>query len=176
MKKAFLAVMVAELSLSLSLMSGADANPCPAETISMNVTTTGELGLMMTSINCTGQGKFDITWIASLSLVQTIELSNKKQVTVTGPSSAGATRDSSSLDPTDIWDNVIDAGGATGMFRVSNGSTLTLNNLVLEGGTSAAGAAIDARSSSSVYVDGCIFRNSKAIAGGETIHVMRMLW
>lgn len=164
MRYALVAAMVAKVALFLSLTSVAGAAPCPAGTTSMDVATTAELEVMMNTINCTGEGVFDVTWIGSVPLVQIIEVCEKKQLTVTGPTST----------PTDLPSAVIDAGsttGTTGIFRVCNGSTLSLNNLLLDGGISTNGAAIDARSSSAVYVADCAFTNNNATTGGETVHV-----
>ncbi|CAN0453186.1 unnamed protein product, partial [Laminaria digitata] len=62
---------------------------------------------------------------------------------------------------------VIDAGSTTGIFSVSNASTLTLKNMMLQGGVSDNGAAVDARSFSSVHVVCCAFSNNNATTGGE---------
>ena len=100
-----------------------------------------------------------------MTIEERIELFDRKNVTVTGtsfPSFFGGLGD-------DNADGVvIDAGSGTGIFSVSNGSTLRLNNLVLEGGNAENGGAVDVRSSSSLFVFGCLFANNKASNGGET--------
>ena len=63
---------------------------------------------------------------------------------------------------------VIDAGSGTGIFSVSDGSTLRLNNLVLERGNAENGGAVGVRSSSSFFAFDCIFSNNNASNGGET--------
>ncbi|CAM9817102.1 unnamed protein product, partial [Laminaria digitata] len=61
----------------------------------------------------------------------------------------------------------IDAGNTTGLFSVSGGSTLRLQNLLLKGGSSEDGGGVDVRSSSSLYVVDCSFVNNSASAGGK---------
>ncbi|CAM9295694.1 unnamed protein product, partial [Laminaria digitata] len=65
---------------------------------------------------------------------------------------------------------VIDGGNSPGLFLVSNGSTLTLNDLVLEGGDAGIGGAISVADSSSLRVSNSYFTNNRASkAGGETM-------
>lgn len=166
--------------LALASMPGAQSAPCPAGTTSMDVSTAVELQTMMNAINCTGEGIFDITWIGSVFLVQTIEVCENKQLTVTGSTSTGSvSTGSASNQPIStesvssgesFSSDVIYAGSTSRIFKVCNGSTLSLNNLVLEGGVSATGAGIDARSSSSVFVENCAFTNNNATAGGEPVY------
>lgn len=61
-----------------------------------------------------------------------------------------------------------DAGNGTGIFSVSNGSILRLNELVLEGGNAEYGGAVGLLSSSSLFVSSCTFANNSASQGGET--------
>ena len=137
----------------------AEPGVCPDGTVSMKVATTSELKTLMTTIDCTGEGVFNVTWIGRVSLVEAIEIRDKKNLTVTGSTSA----------LTNFSSAVIDAGGTTGIFTVYDGSTISLNSLVLEGGNEKRGAAVDARSSSSVIVDDCVFTNNIATNGGETL-------
>ena len=159
MRRHSIMVMAVKLALLLSFLQGAEPGVCPAGTVSMNVATTYELQTLRTTINCTGEGVFNVTWIGRVSLVEAIEIREKKQLTVTG----------STLSPTDFSSAAIDGGGAAGIFTVYNGCTLSLNSLVLEGGNVTNGAAIDARSSSSVIVNDCVFANNNATNGGETL-------
>ena len=150
-------VMAAKLALLFSFLQEAESVLCPAVTISMNVATTSELQTLMTTINCTGEGAFNVTWIGSVSLSEAIKIRDEKHLTVTGSTSA----------LTNFSIAAIDAGGTTGIFTVYNGSTLSLNNLVLEAGKATNGGAVDARSLSSVIVDDCVFTNNIATKGGE---------
>ena len=159
MRRHFIMVMAVKLALLFLFLHVAEPGVCPARTISMNVATTSDLQTLMTTINCTGEGAFNVTWIGRVSLVEAIEIRQEKKLTVTGSTSG----------LTDISTAVIDAGGATGMFTVYNGSTLSLNSLVLQGGSSTHGTAVHARLSSSVIVDDCVFTNNIATNGGETL-------
>lgn len=153
----FLAVLAA--SHCLLFTAGAMPAPCSGGTVALTVTTPAELQSMLSVMNCTGKGTFDVVWTGTVPLLQVIEVSQTKQLTVTGSSGALA----------DPLSDVMDAGRATGIFRVSNGSTLILNSMVLDGGTSLEGAAIDARDHSFVRVVGCTFTNNNATDGGEKL-------
>ena len=159
MRRDFINVMAAKFALLFWCLRGAESGLCPAGTISMNVATRSELQTLMAAMNCTGEGVLNITWIGRVSLVEAIEIREEKTLTVTALISA----------LTDFSSAAINAGGTTGIFTVYNGSTLSLNGLVLEGGSFTNGAAIDARSSSSVIVDDCVFSNNIATNGGETL-------
>ena len=159
MRRDVLNLMAVKSAILFSFLQGAEPGVCPAGTMSIDVATTSELQTLMKTINCTGEGVFNVTWIGRVSLLETIEVRQNKRLTVTGSTSALA----------DFSTAVIDAGRTTGMFTVYDGSSLILNRLLLEGGTSANGAAVDARSSSSVSVDDCVFTNNVATKGGETL-------
>ena len=159
MRRGFINTMAAKLVLLFSFLQMAEPGVCPDGTVSMKVATTSELKTLMTTIDCTGEGVFNVTWIGRVSLVEAIEIRDKKNLTVTGSTSA----------LTNFSSAIIDAGGTTGIFTVYDGSTISLNSLVLEGGNEKRGAAVDARSSSSVIVDDCVFTNNIATNGGETL-------
>ena len=159
MRRHFIIVMAAKLALAFSFLQGAEPGVCPAGTMSMNVSTRSELQSLMTTINCTGEGVFNVTWMGHVSLVEAIEIREEKKLIVTGSAS----------ELNDFSNAVIDARGGTGMFNVYKESTLSLNRLVLQGGSSTNGSAVDARSSSSVIVDDCFFTNNNATNGGETL-------
>ena len=119
----------------------------------MEVASAADLESMSDAINCTGEGTFDVTWIGSLQLHQSIEISDNKQLTITGSSP--------------VPETVIDGGNATNIISVSGGSTLNLVSLVLKGGNSDEGGAVAARDSSLVNVVGCSITNNNASLGGE---------
>lgn len=173
MEHAFLVATAAQLALSLSFTPGAESGLCPTGTTSMEVATTSDLQSMMNTINCTGKGTFNVTWIGTVPLGQTIEVCEEKQLTVTGSTSTESTSAGSTSTVADVPSAVIDAGRTTGIFRVCDGSTLRLNRLVLEGGASTSGAAVNASSFSSVIVDNCTFTNNSATDGGETMILTR---
>ncbi|CAM9418710.1 unnamed protein product, partial [Laminaria digitata] len=126
-----------------------------SSTVAVNITSTTDVQNLTDALDCTGEGSFDITWYPSVTIVQRIEVSNKKSVTVTGidlPSIRGKLADDNGADAI--------ADAAAGLFSVTNGSTLSLNNLVLEGGKSEYGGAVEVHSSSSLFVFGCSFANN----------------
>lgn len=159
MRPHVLAVMTA--IVALSFMPPTASAPCSAGTIAMDVVSAADLQNMANTINCTGEGTFDVTWIGSLQLEQRIELSDNKELTITG----------SSLLSTVLPEAVIDARNTTGIISVSDGSTLNLVNLVLKGGNSEKGGAVDVRSSSALYVTDCFITSNNASRGGEVLPV-----
>lgn len=152
------AVMLANLSLSFT--SAEEPPPCLGGTTAIEVASTTDLQNMLNTINCTGEGTFDVTWIGNLQLEQTIEISDNKNLTITGPSPPF----------TVLPEAVIDAGNTTGIVSVSGGSTVKLVSLVLMGGNSHDGGAVLAHSFSSVSVIGCSILSSNGSTGGETAH------
>ena len=156
---------VLAFAATMCFMPGADSALCPPVTPAITITSKGDVQNLTDALACEGEGHFNITWYSSVTIEERIGLFDRKNVTVTGtsfPSFFGGLGD-------DNADGVvIDAGSGTGIFSVSNGSTLRLNNLVLEGGNAENGGAVDVRSSSSLFVFGCLFANNKASNGGET--------
>lgn len=162
-----LATTLVGLAISiLAFLAGAKPELCPSGTVAINVTSAADVQNLTTALACTG-GMFDITWYPSVTLAQRIEVSNETSVTVTGiglPSIRGVLVDDNGANA--IGD--AGAGSGTGLFSVSNGSTLRLNGLVLEGGNAEHGGAVDLQSSSSLFVLGCTFANNTAgMNGGE---------
>ena len=139
--------------LSISVLPVATPAPCTTETIVMEVASAADLETMSNAINCTGEGTFHVTWIGSLQLHQSIDISDNKQLTITGSNP--------------VPETVIDGGNATNIVSVSGGSTLNLVSLVLNGGNSDEGGAVAARDFSVVNVVGCSFTNNNASLGGE---------
>lgn len=151
--------------LVISLLAGAKAALCPSSTVVMDVTSADNIHNLTTALACTGEGTFDITWHLSFTVTQKIGVSNNKSVTVTGkgfPSIRGGLIDVNEAD------DAVPVGGDSGMFSVSNGSTLRLNHLALEGGNAETGGAVKVFSSSSLFAFGCAFGNNNATDGGKT--------
>lgn len=154
------------VGLAISLVSTAAAStPCPSSTVTIDVTAASDVRNLADALACTGAGTFNITWYLSTAIEQTIEVSHTKDVTVTGvgmPSIRAASADNNA-------DEVFAGGGSdTGIFAASKGSTLRLNQLVLEGGDAEHGGAVNLRSNSSLFASGCIFTHNTATYGGET--------
>eukprot|EP00904_Undaria_pinnatifida_P002787 jgi/Undpi1/12509/HiC_scaffold_6.g02178.m1 len=144
--------------LSISVLPVATPAPCTTETIVMEVASAADLETMSNAINCTGEGTFHVTWIGSLQLHQSIDISDNKQLTITGSNP--------------VPETVIDGGNATNIVSVSGGSTLNLVSLVLNGGNSDEGGAVAARDFSVVNVVGCSFTNNNASLGGAILAYM----
>ena len=141
--------------------------PCPSSTVDVHVTSVDDVQDLTDALTCTGEGDFNVTWYPALTVVQTISVSNRKTVTVTGPGYPiirGAPADGIDCG------GVVGAGGghSNGIFSVSNGSTLRLNNLVLDGGNADHGGAVGLHSSSSLFASSCTFANNNASKGGES--------
>eukprot|EP00904_Undaria_pinnatifida_P003095 jgi/Undpi1/12787/HiC_scaffold_7.g02454.m1 len=150
--------------LTLAFTSGAAASPCPAATMAIDVTSTAMVQNLTDVLACSGKGSFSITWHASLTIENTIKVSDNKNVTITGVGSAGTIRGALGDDGDD--DSIMHNGSRTGMFSVSNRSTLRLNHLAFEGGYAEKGGAVDVLSSSSLFVFDCTFTSNKASRGG----------
>lgn len=142
-----------------SSVSGEEFAPCQPGTVTLDVATAAELQNMIAAIKCTGEGTFNVFAYGGLQLAQRIEVSNQKNVTVTG-----FRYDSTTIPRAGIY-----AESGSGLFLVSNGSALILNGLMLEGGTSEYGGAVDVHSSSYLGVVGCSFNGNNASRGGDTI-------
>lgn len=155
-------MVVAVAGLLLSFIAGAEAAECSSTTVVLDVASTDDLQDFIDAVNCTGEGEFNVTWYGNLQVGEVIDISDQKRLTVTGSDSSVAGID----DDTDAV-AVIDAGGTNGLFSLSEGSTLILNNLVLTRGDSDSGGAISASSSSAVRVVDCVFSNNTASTGGE---------
>lgn len=160
--------------LSFFFMLGAHAGSCPFGTVDFHVTTTADVPHLADLIDCSGEGSFNVTWYGTLPVDQTIEVSNHKNVTVTGL--GFPTIYSGIHDKGDVGEN-ISLATTFGLFSVVNGSTLSLNEVVLEGGSSEEGGAVAVHSSSSLYVVDCDFTNNSASNGGETVkYFLRHTW
>lgn len=164
MMRNVLVMIVATAGLFLHFGSGAEAAACSSDTVSMDVATTSDLQSLTDAMDCTGEGYYNVTWYGKIQIDLTIEVFGQKTVTVTG---YGAAFD-------DIHDlgAAADAGGSARIFSVSNGSTLKLNHLALDGGDEDEGGAVAVRDHSYLHVLGCIFVNNSASAGGETMYTI----
>lgn len=151
-----LALALAVVAISFPL--GTESAPCPTGTVAMNVASAADVQNLTDVLNCAGPGDFNVLWHSNQTLAQRIEVSDRKNVTVTG--SAFPTIHGVQYD-----DN--DAGGGSGMFYVTRGSTLRLSNLVLDGGSAENGGSVRVLSSSNLFVYSCTFSNNIASKGGE---------
>lgn len=149
--------------IAFSSVRGAQPAPCPSDTMAINVTSHGGIQALTDALNCTGAGMFDVTLHGHLQLKKIIDVSDQKNVTITG--FVDNARDGTS-DACLYAD--IDDGNGTGLISVSNGSTLSIHNLLLKGGFSTDGGAVSVTAASHLYVFDCQFINNTASsAGGE---------
>lgn len=150
---------------TISFISGEAIVACPSGTVSAALTATDGMQSLADAMNCSGQGVFNVVLNSSVQISRRIEVSSQKIVHITGsgfPTIRAALRDDNERSV------VADAGNTTGIFLVSNGSTLTLNDVVLEGGYAEDGGAIAVLSSSSLHAVGCTFTDNSAATGGDT--------
>lgn len=126
----------------------------------LNVSSEADINQLIQAINCSGQGSFNVKWYSSLILSQKVDISNTKNVTVTG---YGLATVRGGLGMGESY------GGAnsSSIFYVTNGSTLRLSHMVLAGRQAQNGGAVDLMSSSSLFVYGCAFENNNASNGGQ---------
>ena len=114
---------------------------------------------------CAGERSFNITWLASLTIEERIEVSDHKNVTISGAGVLTTIR--GPLGDDSNTGGIVQYGSGGGIFSVSDGSTLRLNNLVLDGAKAEKGGAVDVLSSSSLFVFDCTFTTNNASEGGE---------
>lgn len=182
--------LLAALMLTF-LFSGSEPAACPSDVVHMYVSTPDEAQKLVSALNCTGGGIFDVTWTGRVPISETFVVPNGSSLTITG--AAGA----SPVGGNDV--DVIDAEGTTHIFSVMGGreyfkpstwtlygshthtsffstsGDLNLANLVLTGGQERGellggwgGGAIEA-SGSAVKIYNCTFRNNTSLGtgGGE---------
>lgn len=157
---------------AVSCLPGAHSAPCPVGTVDINVRYPADVHNLADAFNCTGQGAFNVTWYSNLTLVNSINVADMKQVTVTG---SGSPTISGGLGDDNDDGSIDDPRTGTQIFSVSNGSSLRLSHLVLEGGQAEHGGAIEVSSSSSLFVFDCSFSNNNASRGGETRYVTQCI-
>ena len=151
-------------------ISGAETAPCSSDPVAVNVNSTSGVQGLINEINCTGEGFFDVTWYGTVQIEQTIVVSDQKSVTITGSNSPTASTGESDPDEPVA---TIDGGNTTRLFDVSDGSILTLNILVLNGGYSEGDGGGVTVSSGSLNVFGCAFANNQALSNGGEVTIRR---
>lgn len=92
-------------------------DPCPSTATSLDVTTTEEATNLATALNCSGSGEFDVLWVGTVIVEDTIAITGGSVVTITGAGS----------------DAVADGNGTTRLFSVRN-ATLVLADFGLANG------------------------------------------
>lgn len=152
----------------LAFLSAAESARC-ADT-EMNVASTADARDLSDALNCTGGGDFSVTWYGSVTITQAFEVPDGISLTVTGSGSSSVAPD----------DGIPSAGivgseltPETGIFYVSGASTLTLDNMVLQGVYSekhGGAGAIEAQGSAdallTINVIDCLFMDNFGIWAG----------
>lgn len=149
--------------LFISFVIGAGSAACPSGVVSVNLTSATDMLHLSDEMKCSGPGVFNATLYNSVQISKRIEVHDQKIVHITGsgfPTIRGARHNNTESNPNAN-------AGSTGIFLVSEWSTLTINALVLEGGHSRDGGAITVLSSSLLQAIDCSFRNNSATTGGD---------
>ena len=151
--------------LTIAIIAGAEVAPCPSDTVSVNLAATEDIQRLTDAMNCSGGGEYNVTWSNSLQLESRIKVSTGKHVTITGSSKTPTV----TAAPHHTHDNIsiVDVGDISGIFLVSDNSTLTIHKMVLDGGYSEDGGAVAVISSSYLNVIDCVFTNNNALNGGD---------
>lgn len=149
------AMVIIAFGSSMCLPSGARAALCQSDTVRMHLASSGDVQKLIDAMDCTGNGVFDVVSRGRLHVPGRVEVSDQKKLTVTG----------------NYGSSLIGNIDTNGIFLVSDGSTLTINHMLLEGGISLDGGAVAVTSSSSLHLFDCHFSKNTAIAaGGEKMH------
>lgn len=127
-------LLVFAFSVAASLFpSGVDSAQC-ADTQTIEVASTADAWHLSDALNCTGGGVFDVTWYGSVSINETIQVSDGISLTVSGSGfSSKPPLDGDAPTATIVG---VKSTSETGIFHVSGASSLTLDNLVIKGGRS----------------------------------------
>lgn len=152
--------------LAISFIAGAEPAPCPSVTVAVDVTSLDDVRNLTDVIHCTGVGVFNVTWYTSLDIEQMIDVSDQKNVMVTG---FGFPTIRAGLNGDGGMGTTHDLGSTTGIFSVHNESSLVLKQLVLDGGHSENGGAVAVTFSSSLHVYDCGFVNNNSSTGGDIL-------
>lgn len=146
--------VVAEL-VSFAILAAGSA-PCTSGPVYLTVLTETDIENVTAAMNCSGKAEFHITWQGIVQITQPFQVSDHKNLTVTGGVLDGAGVAA-----------VVDGGNTTGMFEVSEGSTLILSGMMLKRGNSDRGGAVFVTGSSALSVVDCGFTDNLAWKGGE---------
>lgn len=179
--KTFFMVEVLAASFSfLLLILGMDSvllPECPEGINKMSVMTAADADILTSSLECTGATSFVVTWVGSVIVKRSIVVSGGSSLTVTGSgwiNSSAVEDQTGNTAGSSIEGSSIDGGGSVGIFIVSGGSTLALQDIVLQHGNSSRGGAISAKASNSstgqnaISITDCLFlRNNGTSSGGE---------
>ncbi|MEP5729812.1 MAG: hypothetical protein ABJL67_10645, partial [Sulfitobacter sp.] len=120
-----------------SLVRGLRAAPCPADAVAVDLPSNSGVYRLIDALNCTGPGVYNVSVHGRLEIERKINISEQKIVNITGSADDDF---KSTSNPSGY--TVVSAVHTTGMFSVSNGSTLIITRLTLEGGSSVEGGTV----------------------------------
>ncbi len=156
-----------------SLISGVESAQCPSGVTEVAVATAENVEELVGLMDCTGGGAFNVVWTGRIAIGKTIEVTGSNQLNITASSSASSPSAVGTLVDEPEPDGILASNPDVQLFLVSGDSaTLSLNGLLLEGGSALNGGAVSALcptpGGAVVNVTGCDFRHNKAAAfGGE---------
>lgn len=144
--------------------------PAPCIDTARDVTSTADAQNLADDLNCTGEGEFNVIWYGNVAISQTFYVSDGISLNVTGKNSSILSLDGDEGRGTIVGDGIT---SETGIFFVSGSSTLTLSNLVLQGGNSTTeygSGAVEAQGSAdanqTVNLIDCLFTNNTGFSSG----------
>lgn len=136
----------------------------------MDVNSTADAEALVEALDCTGGGVFKVAWHGSVATNQTFHVTEGVSLTITGKQTSMSALDGHEGKATIAGDNIT---SQSGIFSISAASTLTLDNLVVQGGKPAidyGGGAVDAQGSAdantTVNVIDCLFTHNTGNSSG----------
>lgn len=152
-------------------LSGAESAECAST--QMDVNSTADAQTLVERLDCTGGGEFNVTWHGRVETYETLNVTEGVSLTITGAKSSNFSLDGHVHTAIIVGDKIT---SETGLFSVSGACTLTLNNLVLQGGhsiTTFGAGAVEARGSE--YVSGA-FEPQGSAGADQTVNVIDCLF
>lgn len=129
---------------------------CSEGITTLNVSTAAEAVELSDSLNlCSGSGQFEVNWSGNVLLSQTITVSNRISLRVTGVGDEA----------------VIDGGDAIGLFDVNNGPMLLLDGVSLIGGSGVDSGRVGLSSSTLGAANSSFVGNSGSEGGAKSCFV-----
>lgn len=155
---------IAGLIVALLLEGFALATPGCAteEALELSVLNDIDASELADSLACSNGTQYSVDWHGKVGISRTLAVGNGCTLTITGKENAG-----------------IDGGGAIRLFAVTDGATLQLQDISLEGGWASdgnGGAISSIGPSNTVNLVSCTFKNNSAEKlGGESRNIPSFL-
>lgn len=157
--------------LALCVLSAAAqqavSGACSTGVVVISVASAAEAQSLADALTCTGGGLFEVTWSGSVAVTEPFQVSGGSTLNITGEVgfAPGFVLDDDGMSSTGEIAAAI-GQGTDGIFIVSGSSTLTLDNLVLQGGNSSAGGGAIHAAGAAIGVRDCGFLNNGAVGYG----------